>query len=140
MTIKMCPCVCGGQKQHTSHQCLACTRKARSEQKIARLGRCGCGALLTNTIKKSKTGLCLKCWHASPAQKIKWTAMLGANLDYTKDPCHRCGHYPLAYHNKSGYCRKCSRHHVKLYPDKRRLRPVAAPPVGREVTPQEGVA
>lgn len=36
-----------------------------------------------------------------------------ASLDWTSDPCRRCGKYPLSIFNRTGYCRECSRHHVK---------------------------
>jgi ribosomal protein S14 len=36
-------------------------------------------------------------------------ASLEVCLDYTKDPCRRCGKYPLSIYNSTGLCRKCSR-------------------------------
>lgn len=48
-------------------------------------------------------------------EKLRAEGRCGNPVDYTKDPCRRCGAYPLSMQNKTGYCKECSRRHVRLY-------------------------
>lgn len=50
---------------------------------------------------------CLPCYRAKMSARAARSAE--AQLDFAKDPCALCGHYPLSCNNKSGICRKCGR-------------------------------
>ncbi len=75
--------------------------------------RCACGGPLAVRHRGSTLyylSKCQRCLSRRPRDNVKILKNAReACVDWTSDPCSRCGRWPLSIHNKRGLCNLCGR-------------------------------